>query len=283
MVRSPSLQPAWVAVFALFLGMVSLTSGAALAKSIFALLPPEGVTWLRLFFSAVALFVFLKGWRACITRQNLWPVLAYGSAIAGMNLFIYLAIETIPVGVAIAIELTGPLVVSAIFSKSRFDFFWVLLAAGGVYLLLPDNAATADLASEGTIYALIAGMFWGLYVVVGKKAGMAFGNRAAALGVLVAAIVVTPVFVVQVDMASLTLQVLGLGVVIALLSSAVPMFLEMVALRALPTKTYGVLSSGEPVVGALVGLIGLAELLTLPQIVGMCVIVSASVGTVLRR
>ena len=125
-------------VAALLMAILSITAGAALAKSMFSIFTPEGVTVLRLSVSAVILFFGLKAWQVRFTRNNFFTVCAYGITVAGMNLFFYMSIKTVPVGVALAVELIGPLCVAALYSKHRSDYLWVLLAAIGIYLLLPQ-------------------------------------------------------------------------------------------------------------------------------------------------
>lgn len=270
-----------ISLLAIVLAMISITAGASLAKSMFSSLSPEGVTVLRITMSAVILFFGLRVWDVKLTSNNIGSVIAYGITIAGMNLFLYLAIKTIPIGVALAIELIGPLFVSVLFSQKRSDFLWVVLAALGIYLLVPNSTSVSNLDSIGVLYALVAGIFWGGYVIAGKKAGLQHERKAPALGLIVASVFMFPVGIETLPISLIDMDLLILSVFVALLSSAIPLMLEMMALRDLPTKTYGVLTSGEPVVGAIVSFIILGELLTPIQCLGIVTIMIASIGTVM--
>ncbi|MCK6264424.1 EamA family transporter [Vibrio sp. ZSDE26] len=270
-----------IAVLAVIAAIMSITAGAALAKSIFSSLNPESVTVLRLSVSALILLFVLKAWKAQLRKNNLISIILYGATIAGMNLFFYMSIKLIPIGVALGFELTGPLLVSALFSKNRLDLIWVLLAAGGIYLLIPSANSATTLDPTGIVYALIAGIFWGAYIITGKKAGNQHGPKAPALGLIVSSIFMVPVGIQHLSFVAINTDLILIIVAVALLSSAVPLMLEMVALRTLPTKTYGVLTSGEPVMGAIVSFIILGEQLSNNQILGIVTIMIASIGVVL--
>lgn len=270
-----------ISVLAIILAMVSITIGASLAKSMFSSINPEGVTFLRLTLSAVILFFVLRVWEVKFNRKNLVSVCLYGCTIAGMNLFFYLSIKTIPIGVALAVELIGPLFVSIIFSQKRSDFLWAVLAAGGIYLLIPLSASASELDPIGLAYAAAAGFFWGAYIIVGKKAGIQHGAKAPALGLIIASLMLLPIGVEALALSHFNIDLVLLAVLVALLSSLVPLVLEMKALRHLPTKTYGVLTSGEPVLGAIAGFLILREQLGLIQLIGIAIIVFASIGSVL--
>ncbi|GAB3479303.1 EamA family transporter [Marinomonas epiphytica] len=270
-----------VSITALLIAIVSITAGAALAKSMFSVFTPEDVTVLRLSVSAVLLFILLKAWRVRPTRKSLSTVFAYGLAVAGMNLFFYLSIKTVPVGVALAVELIGPLSVAAFYSQKRSDYLWVLLAATGIFLLLPKSAQVESLDVTGLCYALVAAFFWGAYIVMGKKAGEHFGSKAPSLGLICASLMVMPVGNSDSISQILDMNLFLFVVVIAMLSSAIPLMLEMFALRNLPTNVYGVMASGEPVMGAIVSFFILGEQLSVQQCLGVGAIVVASMGIVL--
>jgi len=270
-----------ISVLAIILAMVSITIGASLAKSMFTSINPAGVTFLRLTVSAVILFFVLRVWEVKFSRKNIVSVCLYGCTIAGMNLFFYSSIKTIPIGVALAVELIGPLLVSIIFSQKRSDFLWAVLAGGGIYLLIPSSASASELDPIGLAYAAGAGFFWGAYIIVGKKAGIQHGTKAPALGLVIASLMLVPIGVETLTLNHFNIDLVLLAVLVALLSSLVPLVLEMKALRHLPTKTYGVLTSGEPVLGAIAGFLILGEQLGLIQLFGIAIIVFASIGSVL--
>lgn len=270
-----------LALVSILFAMISITVGASLAKSLFSVISPENVTFLRLSIAAIILFFVCRIWEVKLNRQNIGAVCIYGVTIAGMNLFFYLAIKTVPVGVALAVELIGPLLVAALFSHRKADFLWVLFAAVGIYLLIPDADSNAKLDTLGLVYAAIAGGFWGAYIIVGKRAGLQHGTKAPALGLIMASIMLFPVAVESFSISTINMEIVLLLMVVALLSSLLPLVLEMQALRHLPTKTYGVLTSGEPVLGALAGFIILGEQLIFSQSIGIAIVVTASIASVL--
>lgn len=268
-------------VVALIIAMVSIQAGASFAKTLFPVLGPEGTTALRLGFGAVMLILVLRPWRATGIAQNWRSLALYGVNLGLMNLFYYMAVERIPVGIAAAIEFVGPLTVAVCTSRRRIDFVWVTLAAIGILLLLPLRASATALDPVGIFYALLAAVGWAFYIIVGKKAGDAIGASTPALGMLIGAIIVLPVGVIEAGSALLSWEILPLALMVAALSSAIPFALEMVALRRLKPQTYGTLTSMEPAIGALAGLVILSEALPLVQWVAIGLIVCASIGTTL--
>ena len=263
---------------ALLGAMLSITYGATLAKAMFASVGAAGTTSLRLCAGALILALLLRPWRARPGRRA-WPVLlGYGVALGAMNLCFYMAIRTVPLGVAIAIEFTGPLLTAVLGSRRRLDFLWVALAAAGILLLSPAVPAAHRLDPAGVLFALAAGGCWALYILFGQRAGRAVGAPAAALGTAVAAIVVLPIGLIHAGTALLAPPVLLGGLAIGVFCSAVPFSLDMMALTRLPAKTFGVLTSLEPVIGALMGLVLLHQALAGWQWAGIAVIAAAAAG-----
>ncbi len=261
--------------------MLSLQVGASIAKTLFPAIGAEGATTLRLALSAVLLAAVLKPWRAQITRSNWQAVAVYGASLAGMNLTFYMSLQTIPLGIAIALEFCGPMAVAMIWSRRPLDFLWVALAVAGLLLLLPFGDASHALDLRGVILALAAGACWAVYIIAGQKAGRDHGGMAAVLGVMVAAVLVTPVGLAHAGASLLAWTVLPAGLAVAILSSAIPYTLEMFALRRMPTHTFGILLSLEPALGAVVGFILLQETLATPHIAAIGIIVLASAGAAL--
>lgn len=157
-------------------------------------------------------------------------ILRYGVALGCMNLLFYLSLRTIPFGVAVAIEFSGPLAVAMLSSRKPIDFLWLALAIVGLGLLLPLGHDVAGLDPQGVMYALAAAVCWGAYIVFGKRVGHLHAGQSVALGLSVAAI-----------------------------SSAVPISLEMMALKRLPKEAFGIMTSMEPSVAAVLGLLMLDE------------------------
>lgn len=260
--------------------MLSFQAGASIAKQLIPVVGAPGTTALRLGLSAIIVALLQRPWRH-IPRREAWPaVLAYGLSLGTMNFVFYMAIRSIPLGIAVALEFTGPLTVALVHSHRRLDYVWVALAATGLLLLLPITPGSAHLDTAGVLFALAAGVCWGLYIVFGQKAARAHGPALSAWGMLIAASVIVPIGAVDAGGALLAWSVWPLGLGVAVLSSALPYTLEIAALRRLSAKTYGILMSFEPALAALVGLFVLGEALTRSQWLAIAAVIVASAGTV---
>lgn len=261
--------------------MVSIQIGASLAKGLFPAVGAQGATALRLAFSALVMTAVGRPWRVRLTRNNVTPLLLYGLSLGVMNLCFYMALRTIPLGVAVALEFLGPLGVAVATSRKARDFIWVALAATGVVVLSPVSPLSASLDVTGAAYALAAGACWALYIVFGAKAGDLHGGQTVAVGSLVAAAVAVPFGVAHAGARLLDPALLPIAIGVAVLSSALPYSLEMVALRQLPARTFGICMSAEPALAALSGFVFLGEHLGAAQLIGIGAIIAASIGAVL--
>jgi inner membrane transporter RhtA len=276
-VPSSATSPAG-AVIALLVAMVSFQAGASIAKQLIPLVGAPGTTALRLGISALTMCLIQRPWRSVPSRAALPVVLVYGLSLGTMNFVFYMALRTIPLGVAVGLEFAGPLVVALANSRHRLDVVWVALAAIGLLLLLPIAPASAHLDPVGVLFALAAGACWAMYIVFGQKAGRTHGASASTWGMIIAAALVVPVGVLSAGRALVSPDILPKGIAIAMLSSALPYTLEMIALRRLATKTYGTLMSLEPAIAALAGLMLLGERLATLQWVAIVAVMIASVG-----
>jgi inner membrane transporter RhtA len=273
-----SLASTLFSVGLLLIAMASIQSGASLAKSMFPIIGAQGTTTLRLIFASVIMMLILRPWRAKLTAKSLRTVIVYGMALGGMNFLFYMSLQTIPLGIAVALEFTGPLAVAIYASRRAIDFLWIALATVGLLLLIPMGETTAGIDLLGAGYALGAGVCWALYILFGQKAGADNGVQTAALGVMIAALFVAPIGIVHAGAALLTLSLIPVAIAVAILSTAVPYTLEMVALTRIPTRTFGTLMSIEPAIGALSGLLFLQEYLSLSQWMAIMCIILASIG-----
>ena len=273
--------PAWLPILVILIAMISIQSGASLAKSLFPLVGAPGVTALRLALGTLILVVIFKPWRLRFAPEQRLPLLLYGLSLGAMNYLFYLSIQRIPLGVAVALEFTGPLAVALFGSRRPLDFVWVALAVLGLWFLLPLGQSVAQIDPVGALLALGAGACWAVYILTGQRAGEEHGPATVAMGSLIAAVVFVPMGMIQ---ASDTLFQWGLllpGLGIAILSTALPYSLEMVALTRMPSKTFGTLMSMEPALAALSGMVFLGETLTATQTLALGAIILASMGSTL--
>lgn len=266
---------------ALLAAIVTLCVGTSFAKTLFPLVGAQGVSAYRVGFSALVLLAIWRPWAHPITRADLGKVAMYGAVMGTMNLCFYMAIRTIPLGLAIAIEFMGPLVLAVAHSRRLIHFVWIALAVLGLGLLLPINPGAKPLDPAGVAYACAAAVMWALYIILGKRTGHLHAGRSVALGMTTAALIVAPIGIFSAGATLFDPKIAALGLVVAVLSSAIPYSLEMIALRGIPKRSFGVLLSLEPAVGALAGLAILHERLTLTQWLAIVAIVAASAGTIL--
>ena len=257
------------------LGIVSVQLGSALAKQLFSAVGSFGTVALRLFFAATLLLLW---WRPSLRmNRRAWTVvLSYGVILGTMNLCFYLALARIPLGIAVTIEFLGPLAVAVAGSRRWLDVLWALLAAGGVVLLM-EGRGNVNVA--GFLFALAAGICWGLYILVGAALGRhTTEGNGLALGMVVAAFVAVPFGVAHAGTGLMQPRVLGAGLGVALLSSVIPYSLELEALRKIPARVFGILMSLEPAMAALIGLIVLKESLHWSQWIAVLCVMAASAG-----
>ncbi|CDG82401.1 inner membrane transporter rhtA [Janthinobacterium agaricidamnosum NBRC 102515 = DSM 9628] len=257
-------------------GQISVNLGAAVAKQLFPVIGVEGITAYRVGFSALLLMLIFRPWRQRLAQRDMLNLLMYGSVLGLMNLLIYRAFNLIPIGIAVAIEVTGPLAVAMLSSRRPRDLVPVAGAAFGLYLLLPLSAGPGHLDPAGIAYALGAALCWALYIIFGKRAASLQGGQAVAWGMLAASLFTVPLGIAYSGAAMLAPGIALTGLAIAVLSSMVPYTLEIFALRNLPQAVFGMFSSAAPAVSALAGMLVLGEHLSLVQWLAIACIVSAS-------
>ena len=271
----------WLPVAVILIAMLSIQSGASLAKSLFPLVGAPGVTALRIVLGTAILVVIFKPWRLRFKKEQRLPLLFYGLSLGAMNYLFYLSIQTIPLGIAVALEFTGPLAVALFSSRRAVDFIWVVLAVLGLWFLLPLGQSVAEIDLTGAALALGAGACWAVYILTGQRAGEEHGPATVALGSLIAAIVFVPIGMAQATESIWKWSVMPIGLAVAILSTALPYSLEMIALTRLPTRIFGTLMSMEPALAAISGMVFLGETLTLTQTLALCSIIAASMGSTL--
>lgn len=263
---------------AILASMVSVNAGAAWAKHLFPLVGSQGVTAVRVGLAAVIMLAIVRPWRSLPARRDALNLLVYGLMLGCMNLLIYGAFARIPIGIAVAIEVVGPLGVVVLSSRRARDFAWVLLAAFGLWLLAPVHDGVAPLDPAGVAYALGAAFCWAMYIVFGKRVSHLNGGQAVAWGMLAAALFTVPVGVAHAGGSLLLPTVLAGGLAVAVLSSALPYSLEMAALARLPQRVFGILVSAGPAFAALAGWVVLGERLTGMQWLAILLVILACGG-----
>ncbi|WP_131741553.1 EamA family transporter [Actinomadura roseirufa] len=264
------------------LGIVSVQVGAGVAKHLFDRMPPTAVVTMRLLTSAIVLaFVARKALRTVLrdhSRSNLAVAAGLGLALASMNFSFYQAFSRIPLGVTVTIEFLGPLTVAILASRRPRDLIWVVLAGAGVVLLARGGG---DVDVLGIVFALLAGVGWGAYILLTAATGRRFsGSTGLALASVVGSAAILPLGVASGGGTLLDPELLLIGVSVGLLSSVIPYSLELEALRRMPASVFGILMSLEPAVAALVGVAILGEVLTGRQWIAVgCVIVACAGAT----
>ena len=265
-------------LLALLASMISLCVGSALAKSLFAELGAGGAAFCRIAAGAMVLVAWQRPWRWALQRQAIRLIGPYAAALGFMNVSFYLALRTLPLGLAIAIELTGPLALAVALSRRATDFLWAGLAAAGLLILLPFDRSASALDGPGVAFAFASGGFWVLYILWGKRASCLPAGQVTSLGLLGALVVTAPFGVTSAAAVLFSPELLVATLAVGVLSSALPYSLEMVALKGLPPRVFGVFLSMEPVIGSLAAAALLREQLSLPQWVAVLAIRAASAG-----
>lgn len=262
----------------MLLAMVFQEVGASIAVLVFPQVGPIGAVALRLAFSALVLGVIARPTLRGLTRGNWYTVVGFGLALAAMNTSFYLALERIPLGITVTIEVLGPMILSIVLARRWLNALWVACAFGGVVLL---SHGPLRLDPLGVVFALIAALMWAFYILGARRAGREFeGLSGLALAMAVGSVAVVPFAAATTGAVLVAPHVLAIGLGIALLSSAIPYALELLALRRVPASTFSVLLAFAPVVAALAGWLVLGQALTLVQWTGVLLVVGACIGAI---
>lgn len=266
-------------------GAVSVQAGAGIATRLFAQLPPAAVTTLRLW-AATIIMVAIAGRGtmrviAGVAGRRDWNAIvataSFGVVLGLMNFAIYQAFARIPLGIAVTTEFLGPLAVAVIGARRFASLGWAGLAAIGVVMLARGSGGHLNLA--GVAWGLVAAAGWAAYILLSKATGQRMeGASGLVLAMGVAALVVTAPGLAAGGRSMFTPVALGEGAAIGLLSSVVPYWLELEALRRVPTGVFGVWMSLQPAVAALIGLVMLSQRLSVAEWAAIGCVVVASAG-----
>lgn len=272
----PDLNHTTLAALAIVASQISNCFGAAWSKSLFSAVGPEGIVALRLGFSALLLGLLTRAWQLRVEGPGIRDILAYGLALGLMNSVAYQAYARIPVGVGMAIEVTGPLALVIYHSRRWRDLLWVACMVGGLAMLLIKEPGEQSIDLLGVGLAFCSAVCWATYIVFGKRVSTLGSGRVVAVGMLVASVFAVPYGAASAGGTLLEPKWLAMGLAIAILSSAFPFFLQILALRQLPQRVYGLLASAVPATGALMGFLVLDEALEARQWLGILLVVCAS-------
>jgi inner membrane transporter RhtA len=260
-------------------GALSVHSGSAVAASLFPRAGVWAVVTMRLAFGAILLLAICRPAIRGRSRSDWALIVAFGAALAGMNTIFYEAIERIPLGPAVTIEVLGPLTLSVVAARRASAWLWAALALAGVSLLGRDGFDRLD--PVGVVLALVAGVLWAAYIVLSSRTGSRFPKAdGLALAMGVSALLTLPLGIAGAGPVLRDPSVLLLGAAVAVLSSVLPYTLEMFALRRLPTETFAILMSLGPAIAACAGLVILGQALSWTEALATALVIAASIGAV---
>lgn len=265
-----------IAFLAATLSLVSVQIGASVAKTLFPVLGPETVALIRLGIAAILLCVIFRPWQLFYQQTNWRNLVIYGMFISGMNVLVYKAFAYMSVGIAISIEVLGPLTVAMLMSKRKQDLLWAGCALIGI-VILPLGGVNQNFSYQGMGLALAAAICWGLYIIYGRRVASA-GGSSVAVGMLVAALCALPVGFQHLDLVVSSYKVFFTCVFVSLFSSMIPFLLDIVAMKRLAAHVFGMLLSASPAISAMAAWCILGEELNLYQILAIIMIMVACIG-----
>ncbi|MCC2032702.1 EamA family transporter [Microbacterium allomyrinae] len=267
------------AILLVIAGLACQEVGASLAVLLFPTVGPLGMVMLRLVFSAVVLLLIARPSLRGHSRPNWTAVALFGLVLAGMNALFYLALERLPLGVTVTIEVLGPLVLSIVASRRASAWLWALLALAGVVAL--GGGGWDRLDPVGVLFALGAAASWAFYILASARVGRAFPKLdGLALAMAIGAIISLPFGIADAGAALLRIEIVALGAAVAVLSSTIPYAFELVALRRLPAAVFAILMSLAPATAALAGFVFLGQHMSWLEIGGIALVIAASIGAV---
>ncbi|MFC7918637.1 EamA family transporter [Streptomyces cinereoruber] len=258
---------------------LSVQFGAAVAVLLMPRAGALGVVTLRLVLAAVVLLAVCRPRVRGYGRADWGTIVAFGTAMAGMNVLIYQSSSRIPLGAAVTLEVLGPLILSVVASRRWTNLLWAGLALVGVVLL--GGGGFDRLDPLGAAFALGAGGMWAAYIVFGARTGRRFPQAdGLALAMAFGAVLSLPLGIAEAGDRLLVPSTLALGLAVALMSSVLPYTLELLALRRMPAPTFAILMSLEPAVAALAGFLVLSQALSTTDALAIALVIAASIGAV---
>lgn len=276
----------FTAVLFMVLSMVSYQISASFAKQLFEVLDPLTVVTLRLCFASILIILMFRSWKIIQRLPYLkWKdLLFYSGSVCLMNVLFYASLGKLPQGIAVGLEFLGPLTLALLSIKQRADYLWVGLAIIGIALMVPwQDAHAANFSYLGAAFALGAGVCWAIYIYYGQKViRQNIGLHALSIAIALSALVMLPISIVHNPDALLQTQYWPKALLIALLATAIPYALDLLALKRLSKMSYGTLSSLSPALAVISGFIILNENITVLQGIALACIMVASVGVTFK-
>lgn len=277
-----SLFEATPAPAQVLLAVVSIQLGAAVAIDLFSAIGPSGAVFCRLAISALLLILLVRPKMASLIRPHYKLLLTYGATLCAMNWFFFEAIARIPLGLAVTIEFMGPLAVGVLTSRRWLDLLWTAIAVSGLLILAPDIGDNID--RDGVLYAVVAGIGWGGFVILSKRVNTALpGNSGLAIGMMLASVFILPFAAENVTPVFFDIGLAGNVMLLAVLSTTIPFYLEFSALKKLSPQTYGILITMEPAVAATVGAFLLGDVLGVGGVIAIACVTVAAIGATLTQ
>lgn len=267
------------AILLVIAGLACQEVGAAIAVLLFPAAGPLGMVMLRLVFSALILLAIARPSLRGHSRSAWTGVVLFGIVLATMNGLFYLALERLPLGVTVTIEVLGPLVLSIVAARRASAWLWAVLAFAGVVALGGGGWDRLDLL--GVLFALGAAASWAFYILASARVGRDFPKLdGLALAMAVGAVLALPWGIVDAGAALLRWEIIALGAAVAILSSTIPYAFELIALRRLPAAAFAILMSLAPATAALAGFVFLGQNLSWLEVAGIALVIAASIGAV---
>ncbi|WP_442574244.1 EamA family transporter [Microbacterium sp. F51-2R] len=267
------------AILLVVAGLACQEVGASLAVLLFPRVGPLGMVMLRLVFSAIVLMLIARPRLRGHSRDGWLAVAGFGLVLAVMNGLFYLALERLPLGVTVTIEVLGPLTLSIVAARRASAWVWAAVAFAGVLAL--GGGGWERLDPVGVLFALGAAASWAFYILSSARVGREFPRLdGLALAMTIGAVVALPFGIASAGEALLRPEILALGAAVAILSSTIPYAFELIALRRLAASAFAILMSLAPATAALAGWLLLGQQLSWLEILGIALVIAASIGAV---
>ncbi len=248
--------------------------GPSFAVLLFARAPVLAVAWLRIVSAAVVFAAWRRPWRtlARLDTSARRLLLAWGGVLAVMNCCFYEAISRLPLSTVAAIEFLPVIGLAAIGARTPRNVLALGLAVPGVYVLTGVRLATEPL---GLAFAFAnAGMF-ATYIVLAHRVAREpalDGIDGLGAAMLVAAVVVTPMAGWKLGHVLSDPVALLAGVGVGVSSSVIPYVTDQLAMSRLSRATYSLMVSLLPATATVVGLVVLAQVPSVRDLVGISLV-----------